>query len=201
MNANLRIANKKMGDGGFTLLEMIISIGLFSVLVIAAIGVILGVSRAQSKAANLQAVLDNVRFSTELITRELRTGTNYQIVNGKCSDQIGAGLQFVSHNRGAAQDRLYYHADTDGDGSAETIMRIAPGDTNGINCDQAQPLTSEQVIVDLFRIELAGAEVGPGDGQPRASLSIRVSARDPKLGADTMMNLHTAITQRLRDTE
>jgi hypothetical protein len=174
---------------------MIISIGLFSVLVIAAIGVILGLSRAQSKAANLQAVLDNVRFSMELITRELRTGTSYQAVTNVCPDQVGDGFQFVSHNRGSAEDRLYYL------GASQSIMRVAPEATGAIDCTRARPLTAEEVAVDQFRIEIAGERPGPEDGQPRASLSVRAAARDPKLGAATTMNLHTTITQRLRDIE
>ncbi|MBI2054994.1 MAG: hypothetical protein HYT39_02760 [Candidatus Sungbacteria bacterium] len=64
---------------GFTLLEMIVSLGMFSVLIIASIGVILGVSRAQTKTANLQTIQDNIRFSMELITRELRTGSDYSL--------------------------------------------------------------------------------------------------------------------------
>ena len=128
---------------GFTLLEMVISIGLFSVLVIASIGITLGVSNAQLKAASLQVIQDNVRFSLELITKELRTGSNYKSVALSCSGIIGSGLQFTGVNQGVLQERYYYHGDTDGDGVPDAIMRVAMGSPGSIDCGSARQFTAE----------------------------------------------------------
>lgn len=184
---------------GFTLLEMIISIGLFSVLVIASIGITLGVSNAQLKVASLQVIQDNIRFSIELITKELRTGTNYQLAVLGCPGIIGSGLRFTGVNQRVLQERYYYHADTNGDGVADAIMRVAMTSSGSIDCGQARQFTAEEIIVEQFIIQLQGAAKGVSDGQPRVTMTLKVKAKEPRFGAETAMTLQTTVTQRVRD--
>ncbi len=184
---------------GFTLLEMVISIGLFSVLVIASIGITLGVSNAQLKAASLQVIQDNIRFSIELITKELRTGTNYQAVALGCPGIVGNGLRFTSINQGTAQERYYYHADTDGDAAPDAIMRVAMASTGSVDCGQTRQFTAEEVIVEQFAVNLQGTTKGVSDGQPRVIITLKVKAKEARFGAETAMILQTTVTQRIRD--
>lgn len=182
---------------GFTLLEMVISIGLFSVLIISTISIMIGVSKAQAKTANIQAIQDNIRFGLELITRELRTGTNYRLIVN-CGSS-GNGLQFTSVNQGVSQERFYYYSDTDGDAIPDSIMRVAMATAGGIDCTKSRPLTAEEVIVERLEFIVRGTAAGPGDGQPRATVSMSLRAKNPRIGTDTSMSLQTTVTQRLRD--
>ena len=178
-------------SNGFTLLEMIISIGVFSALVIISIGITLGISNAQVKAQNTQSVLDNIRFSMELITKEMRTGSGYEL-STICS-QSGSEITFTTST---GQIRVYFL-----DAGNGRILRATTGidseDCAGLG--KALPFTSEEVLVDRFKIRLNGATPGSVDGQPRATISLKVTSRDPRIQYRSTMDLQTTVVQRLRD--
>ncbi|MBI2640458.1 MAG: prepilin-type N-terminal cleavage/methylation domain-containing protein [Candidatus Sungbacteria bacterium] len=176
---------------GFTLLEMIISTGLFSVLVVSAIGIMLGVSNAQIKAANIQAIQDNIRFSLELITKEMRTGSNYQLTV-KCSPP-GSEISFTTS---LGEPRTYF-LDTDNKIIMRSVQNITSADC--ANPEKVAPLTSEEVLVDRLSFTLRGEAPGPADGQPRATLALKVRSRSAKYLLESSLDMQTTITQRLRD--
>lgn len=189
---------------GFTLLEMVIAIGIFSFIMVMAVGITIGISNAQAKAASIQSVIDNVRFSLELITRELRTGTKFSLAQFGCIGITGNGVSFVDQNQNppTGQSRYYFPADTDGNGQTDTIKRVALSDASPIdsgNCTLAEPLTSEDVQVDGFIFLLEGSLPGPGDGQPRITISLNIKSKNPKIQADTAMKIQTTVIPRLRD--
>ena len=59
---------------GFTLIEMAVATGIFAILVVSAISIMISVTKAQTKIQRVQTAIDNVRFSLELITKEMRVG-------------------------------------------------------------------------------------------------------------------------------
>ncbi len=194
-----RALNFQKRKAGFTLLEMIVSIGLFVTLAVASISIMLDVSRVRRKSANLQAVTDNVRFGLELITKELRTGEEYLILSGIC-EPAQPILSFISNNTGAPERRAYYLKAggimkislTQGD----KIRQITPAD-----CPDALPFTSDEVQINSLNFTVHGGAIGQGDGQPWVTISMEAQSRDPKIGADTHMNLQTTVTQRIRDIQ
>ncbi len=182
---------KKNNNSGFTLLEMVVAIGLFSIIVTAAIGITISVANAQIKAGNIQDILDNIRFSLELITKELRTGNTY-VASSICSP--GAEISFINSN---GQPRIYYLY-----GPTKIIMRatetILVADCDGSTA-KSSPFTSEEVIVENLSFQVRGATSGPDDGQPWILINLRVKSTSPKYELDSSMNLQTVVTQRLRD--
>lgn len=66
---------------GFSLIELIVSVGIFALVATFAIGSLLTLTNAQRKAAALQSAFDNVRFAIEAVAKDIRTGTNYQCMN------------------------------------------------------------------------------------------------------------------------
>ena len=166
------------------MLEMIISIGIFSVLVVASIGVTIGVSNAQIKAANIQAIQDNIRFSLELITKEMRTGSGYAL-SSVCSSTPGTEVSFTTS---AGETRMYYL-------SGDKIMRLK----NTATCQLAQPLMADEVGVERLRFITSGTVTGPADGQPRVTISMSVVSKSAKNPLESRMDLETTVVQRLRD--
>lgn len=178
---------------GFTLLEMVVALGIFSVIVVTSIGIMLGVANSQIKASNIQAILDNVRFSLELITKEMRTGNNYQLTT-TCSP--GSEIKFQTS---LGSTRVYYlYAPTN------TIMR-ATSAISSLDCDGStgvsQPFTSDEVIVQKFDTATQGTTVGPNDGQPWITIFLRVKSKNPKYEYASSMDLQTTIVQRFRDIQ
>jgi type II secretory pathway pseudopilin PulG len=171
---------------------MVLSIGIFSILVTSAIGLTLGISNAQIKAQNIQAILNNIRFSLELITKELRTGSGYTL-SSTCAP-LGSEISF---NTSLGDRRVYFL-----DGTTGIIMRAKIPLTSGdcTNPNIVKPFTAEEVLVERLNFALFyGQLAGPADGQPRATLSLKVTSRSPKYYLQSSMDLQTTVVQRLRD--
>mgnify|MGYP001603318227 CR=1 FL=1 len=66
-----------MKKRGFTLLEMIVAIGVFGIISIIAISALLALISSQRNTAAFQNLQDNVRFAVEVIAKEIRTGRNF----------------------------------------------------------------------------------------------------------------------------
>ncbi len=62
---------------GFTLIEMIVSLGVFSVVVTTAVGAFLVLIATNQQLQSEQSVMTNLAFALDTMTREIRTGYNY----------------------------------------------------------------------------------------------------------------------------
>jgi prepilin-type N-terminal cleavage/methylation domain-containing protein len=62
---------------GFTLIEVIVSLALFSVVITIAVGALLILISSNRQLQNEQSVLSNLSFALDSMTREIRTGSNY----------------------------------------------------------------------------------------------------------------------------
>ncbi len=201
MNFSSRVSQdiKKLNQG-FTLLELIVAIGIFSIVVLAATSMMISVFRVQAKAIAVKDVLDNARFVLELMTRELRTATNIRYTATPPTGCPRNGLAFTSHNQGSGQERFYYWEDTDGDGVQDAIMKVAMS-AGSIDCNAVPPqqFTSPEVIVDAWALRLLGTTLGATDGQPSLMIGFKMHALNARFGVDTSINLQTTITARARD--
>jgi prepilin-type N-terminal cleavage/methylation domain-containing protein len=73
--------NRSIKQSGFTLIEMIVSLALFSVVVTIAVGALLVLISSNQRLQNEQSVMTNLSFALDSMTREIRTGSNYYCVN------------------------------------------------------------------------------------------------------------------------
>ena len=163
---------------------MIISIGIFSVLVVTSIGVMLGVSNAQLKAANVQATQDNIRFSMELMTKEMRTGSRYAL-SAFCGGNAGSEVSFLTS---AGEQRVYCL-------SGDRLMRMV-GTTD---IGRAKPLMADEIGVERLRFKIGGTTPGASDGQPWVMVAISINSKSGKQAFESRMDLETMVVQRLRD--
>lgn len=62
---------------GFTLIEMIVSLGLFSVVITISVGALLVLVASNEQLQGEQSVMTNLSFALDSMTREIRTGTQY----------------------------------------------------------------------------------------------------------------------------
>ncbi len=79
----MKLLNKKNNQRGFTLLEMIISLAIFTIVALIAIGAILKIMDANRKSLSLKTAINNLNFALESMSREMRVGSNYF-----CDDNI-----------------------------------------------------------------------------------------------------------------
>ena len=199
-NANLQIANqtiRRIRDSrnwhtirilasrrGFTLLEMLIALGIFSVVMIITVGAVLALQQAQVKASRIQDMQDNLRFSVESMTKEMRTGTDF-LPSGAISGLPNGYDQLVFTRSDGVQ--IGYCR------TSNAIRKM----TAIINCTSGAPVTDDAIAVEQLVFYVIGNALGPSDGQPRITIALRASSADPILA--TTFRIQTTVTQRLRD--
>lgn len=84
--------SKQQPQKGFTLIEMIVSLGVFSVVVTIAVGALLILISSNRQLQNEQSVLSNLSFAIDSMTREMRTGSHYY-----CDSRSNLGGLFTSN--------------------------------------------------------------------------------------------------------
>lgn len=67
---------------GFTLVELMVSMSIFMIVVLMALGALMVVSSTSKKSHAIHQSMDNVNFAMESMTRSLRMGTNYYCTSG-----------------------------------------------------------------------------------------------------------------------
>ncbi|MDD5721146.1 MAG: hypothetical protein PHT16_01710 [Candidatus Pacebacteria bacterium] len=88
MNYELQI--KKSKNGGYTIIETMISVSLFIIIVTIALGSLLNTNLLHKKSQNMRSLMDNLSFVMEDMSRNLRTGYNYHCISG--SDSVGVDM-------------------------------------------------------------------------------------------------------------
>jgi prepilin-type N-terminal cleavage/methylation domain-containing protein len=61
-------------SGGFTLIEMMVSVALFAIVVMISMTAILSIVDSTKKAQSLKSVMNNLNFALETMTRSIKTG-------------------------------------------------------------------------------------------------------------------------------
>lgn len=80
-------------EKGFTLIEMLVSMFIFTLLVFAVIGVYITFNNSQIRTTASQQLLNDSQYAMELMTREIRNNAivKYSLDNTICNDLIGTG--------------------------------------------------------------------------------------------------------------
>ncbi len=69
--------NRRSKTQGFTLIEALVSLGLFSIVVVSASGVILSIISSNRKNQAISSVVNNLNYSIESMVRDIKTGYRY----------------------------------------------------------------------------------------------------------------------------
>ncbi len=188
-------------QSGFSLIELLVALTIFSVVVTMATGTLLVLINANLKAQNVQAVINNVTFALDSMTRELRTGYNYDCdttrhtsvdsdsatqdcTNGVYISLMESGGSLTS---GKSSNRIAYAYDA----GSQTIIRRLANDT-------WLPLTSPNVQITNFKITVTGSS--PADSvQPTVTVFIEGKAGGLGDSTDSTFSMQTTVTQRLLD--
>jgi type II secretory pathway pseudopilin PulG len=92
-------------QAGFTLIELMVSLSLFIIVVLALIGSLYSVNDASRKVQAMRTVMDNISFSMEAMSRTIRTGENI-ICNPVCSIASGTKGDYLSTQSTLGEHRL-----------------------------------------------------------------------------------------------
>ncbi len=87
-------------QSGFTLLEMLVSLGIFTVVAVFAIGSLVRITALNRQAQTLQKTITNVSSALEMMSREMRMGSKF--VGGSNS------VSFLSPNVDSCKNPITY---------------------------------------------------------------------------------------------
>lgn len=189
---------------GFTLVEMMVSVAIFTVVMTIALGALLSMSESDRKAQTLKAVINNLNFSLDSMSRSIRTGTNYHcgssgtLTDGR--DCTASPDTFFAYQSASGATVVYRLETSDAAlcgqpaGKVGCIVRS----TNGGSANSYAPLTSAEVYINTLNFYVIGAAEVPSSKQPK--VIILISGVVTVSGTQTSpFNLQTSVTQRLYD--
>jgi len=174
---------------GFTLIEILVSLTLFLVVMTISMGSILSVFDANRKSESLKTVMDNLNFTVETMSREIRFGTNYR---------CGLGSFNLSVNCPAGGDRIDFLSS---DGVNHITYQL-----NGYRIEKSTDfqttfaaVTAPEITIQSLQFFVLGANLGSPDNlQPKVLIKIRGKA-GKKSNTQTDFTLQTLVSQRALD--
>lgn len=150
---------------GFTLVELLVSLSLFIVIVIALVGSLYTVNDASRKVQAMRTVMDNLNFAIESMSRTIRTADHITLscINGTENcwiDSDGATLMNMDSTLGAAE-HIEYRVHKDPVTSRGSIAkRVTPLDDNGdlIMAQRGdwQDITSSEIDIEKAAFYIKG---------------------------------------------
>lgn len=179
-------------DTGFTLIEMIVSLGVFSVALLISISAILSVSAAQKKAVALQNAEDNFRFAFEAIAKEIRTGRDFFCDDvapppGYVPKDCATGERLLTFQNARGQTISYEYESNSGR-LQKTVDRLS-----------TTFLTSGLVHINDFKFYVVGTGAATADlRQPRVTMLLKGTAGVSEAEQVTL-RLQTTVSQRRLD--
>ncbi len=186
MSKSIKQNNKK----GFTLIEVIVSVGLFAVVVTITLSSILTITDSNKKARSLMSVMTNLNFAVDSITRSFKTGvlddgtspiaspvTN----NGKCLStyeiDYGGGTNFS--NREVTY--CFVEKTLTAPGKIQKDVGFGPVD-----------LTSPDVNIDYMKFTSSNTAIG---SQPLVNIFIEGTVKaNEKISSK--FSIQTSVSQR-----
>ncbi len=210
---------------GFTLIEIIVSISIFTVVMLVTMGALLTLNDSSRKAQALRTVIDNLNFAVEDMNRKIRTGDSYhcyrdgEIVsrlietNPKdCSGTAGYAISLKTQELDPISNNPIWIAyvfkkDPDtGIGGIKIRRSIEPVGIEAIieSQDEGSFITSPEVNIQRMEFRVVGAqnEKGPGiKTQPMIIINISGLVDLNKEKLRTNFSLQTAISKRGTEVE
>lgn len=160
---------------GFSLIELIVAVGIFSITATFAMGTLLTLTNAQRKAAALQSAFDNVRFAIEAMAKDMRTGTTYQCVG---TGYPCAGFSYINSNG----DAIVY------DLSGNQLRKQ-------INSGTPQAVTDKSVYINQLSFYLNGSATNDAV-QPTVTVVVSGTAGRSRANIASTIQLQTTVAPR-----
>ena len=204
------ISNARSLRAGFTLVELLVAIALFSILVSVAAGGFVNALRSERQAASMMAAQSNVSIALEEMTREMRTGYLFCDDIGTVTPTPSQACQSACVIGTSAPDPdapntypwncknflEYYNANGEKvDYSLQNgvLYRSDSAENGGV----AEAITGSNVSIQYLNFVLFGNIEGD-HWNPRITVAMGVTPNDPTINWNTV-KLQTSVSARQID--
>jgi len=175
---NLRLSSKS----GFALIEVIISVALFSVVMTVGIGSLFSLINANKKSQSLKVVINNINLAMEGMSKEIRVGYDYNCGYSTGGDCVNGGnsIYFISKD---GEDVIYRL-------NNNIIQKSVDGGA-------FNDITAPDTIIYNLTFYVLGSSSSDSI-QPRVVIIVRGYKGD-RVKDKLEFDLQTVVTQRLLD--
>lgn len=176
---------------GFTLIEILVAVTIFSLVVGAISGVFISVLQAQRKGLINQALVDNASFTLEYISRALRMARKQTSELPICLSDNGLNYETTRDNQGIKflnYQGICHEIYLDGG----RIFRDKGG--------EVLPLTLQDFEIASLKINLSG-ETETDTLQPKATIYFVMKSKDKKPEEKAELKAQTTVSQRNLDVK
>jgi len=210
-------------QSGFSLIEMIVSLALFSIVITISVGALLMLIGTNEQLQGEQSVMTNLSFALDSMAREIRTGTNYYC--NSASSLTDNGNMFTSSNNldtllgtstrdcsngNQSSQRLHgFSFKEAGDsvtGSDDRILYYFDSSVGQIfrriGSQAAEPITSSGIYIDKLEFFVTGSkplQAGSPNNADQASVTIFIKAREANKATAKSFYIQTTVGQRTID--
>ena len=187
---------------GFTLIEVLVAVALFTIVVTVSVGALLVILDSNRKAQNISNTINNAFFSFETITRLMRTGVSYHCgssgsITSPRDCPSGDTEAYFTDDRGQ-----FVHITFDTSTATGTIMEEidVDGASNGVSFGPEYPLTADDFDVEYLVFTITGSEtVSGGDrNQPLTTVVLDGITNKGKKW-ESELKLQSTVAQRMLD--
>lgn len=222
------MVNKK-SQSGFTLIELIVSLGVFSVVITIAVGALLMLVATNEQLQGEQSVMTNLSFALDSMTREIRTGSDYYCDEANNYDAGGPNNIFDGYDgnnldsiigsdgyrncagRTNANRTLHGVAFVEGgdsiSGGNERILFFHDSNTGQlyrrIGTEEPISITGSGLYINNAEFYVTGSRPvadGPPNHDDQASVTIIIEASAASTSpADEIVTVQTTVSQRTLD--
>lgn len=197
--------NRKLVSG-FTLVEMLVAVALFSTAVVIGIGALYSAQQINTKLQATRVIMDSLNLSLEVMTRNMRYGSNFYCGTGSgdiistsrhnCPysislDSNGHSIVFKPVDATLDIQRVAYYVDTNNHLIEQTLYH------DGVTPDVIKQISSDDIIIDNLRFYVKGAELPPADtDQPMVTMILSGKTKDSKVLQKVTFVLQSSVTTR-----
>ncbi len=181
--------NTPRQQNGFTLIEMVVSLGLFTIIMFIATSAFLSIVNTDRKSRAVRIAADNLNIALEDMSRRIKTGSTYYCGGGIGSIgnlDCGAGSTSIAFTDQFGVTRISYRLNNN------AIERQMTGEAGYAT------VTSPEIRITGLKFVVSGSAPFPGNTQQ----PIVVVAIGGSLGTGTASStfiIQTTITQRAYD--
>jgi len=190
--------------GGYTIIETMIAVSLFIIIVMAGMGALLNANLLHQKSQSMRSIMDNLSFVMEDMSRNLRTGTNYQCFDAShttlslatlgapfsCQNGWAIAFETAGGNTSIYTDQWVYYISNDG-----KIFKSFDGAQNFVQ------LTPDEVMINSISsgFSVLGAESPSLGDRQQPFVIIRLVGSITFKNVVTPFSLQTSVSERVID--
>ena len=186
--------NQKIGKNkkAFTLIEVLVSVSIFSIVMLISTGAVFSIVEANKKTHSLKSVMTNLNFALESMARDIRVGSKFSCDGGgDCYLSAGSSFSYKANRTLDSYGNNYVEYSLVSNGIQKRVY--------GGSSPYSNIITAREVFIESLKFYVLGSQPTPGDVfQPKVMISIQGYAGVGN--SKSAFNIQTTVSQRYIDS-